>query len=116
MMMMANGFGRASKLVIGLMLAMIGAHLVIFALAAAGVVRGSFGSSGGLWGLLMLIPIAVIILMLVFGRRQMMHQPLPSNATGSPAEILQQRFARGEITKDQYEEMEHVLREHAPDR
>jgi putative membrane protein len=61
------------------------------------------------------IPLVMVLMMalMFFGPGRTMHGPGHSGAERSPSEILTRRFARGVITKDQYEEMQKALREHA---
>ena len=59
------------------------------------------------------IALAVWLLSLLFPRTA--HNPSAgeplrhAGASESPAEILKQRYARGEITKDQFDQMRHDL-------
>ena len=81
------------------------------------MMRYGYGSAGGgfwlLIGLLLLIALIVLVVWAVmhFSRtgRAAMHDP--SRAT--PNEILRERFARGEITAEQFEDAKKVL---GPDR
>ena len=56
------------------------------------------------WGGLMLLALWVIGLLFPSVKKQDNHQTL-----SSPDEILKTRYAQGEITKEQYEEMKHTL-------
>jgi uncharacterized membrane protein len=104
---------RSRKLIIGLMLAMMGAHFLILGIGATGLIAG-----GALSSLSWIMPIGMVlvmvILMLVVGPRRMMrgHMGLHADDAGL-LDILQKRFASGEITKDQYEEMKQVLQQDA---
>ena len=81
-----------------------------------------FGPGDGLWmigGLLLLIVLVVVVVLIVNmlwrgvrGARGAVSAPRdPSRPT--PDEILRERFARGEITQEQFEQARKVL---APDR
>jgi len=113
MMIMRNRkpAGKIAKWVIVVMAAMMAARLLIFVLAAAGLI--SWGGSAGLTWMWM-IPVAVIVMMalMFFLGPRMMHGQRGQGPEESALEILARRFARGELTKDQYEEMEKTLREH----
>ena len=105
MMMMRNRGGKL-KWVVALMIAFMAIRMVIFALAG-----GGFAGSGWMW----VIPVVMVLMMalMFFGPGRMMHGPQQLGSEGSASEILARRFAKGELTKDQYEEMEQALREHA---
>ena len=55
----------------------------------------------------------VMMALMFFVGPRMMHGAHAPGAEGSPSEILARRFAGGELTKEQYEEMAHALREHS---
>jgi uncharacterized membrane protein len=107
------GSQRSRKLIIGLMVAMMGAHFLVLGIGATGLIAG-----GALSSLSWIMPIGmvlvVIVLMLVVGPRRMMrgHMGLQTEDAG-PLEILQKRFARDEITKNQYEETKRILQQDA---
>jgi putative membrane protein len=66
---------------------------------------------GGALGLLLLVALVVVVVLLLTrssagGRRA---TGRPSSQT--PVEILQERYARGEITREEYQEMREHLRE-----
>lgn len=116
MMMLTNRKGKLAKWTIGLLLAMMAVRLSIFALAAAGLITwGGFSGAGWMW----IIPVVIVVmtaLMLFLGPRRRMHGTRGSASEESPSEILARRFARGELTQEQYEEMEKTLHEYlAPD-
>lgn len=77
---------------------------------------GWSGSGGGLWmlgGLLLMIGVIIVVVWAVMtvtrsGRTESGH---PSRPT--PTEILRERFARGEITEQEFEQAKKVL---GPDR
>src|SRR5579872_3615704 len=118
MMMMHGGgtAGKVAKWVIGLLLLMMGARLLIFVLAAAGIINwGGFSGSSWLW----IMPVMMVVMMglMFFVMPRMMHGAAGPGAQETPSQILQKRFARGELTQEQYEQMEQTLREHAsPDK
>jgi putative membrane protein len=111
MMMLNNRTRKIARWIIGLLLVMITARLVIFGLAAAGLITwGGSSSFSWLW-IMPVLMLLIMALMLFLGPRGM-HGTQEPGAEESPSEILARRFARGEITKEQYEEMEQTLREH----
>ncbi|MCX7624477.1 MAG: SHOCT domain-containing protein [Thermomicrobium sp.] len=61
------------------------------------------------WGLLMmlfwLLILVGIVLLVVWIVRQLAHREGPTGGTSRALEILQERYARGEITREQYEQM-----------
>lgn len=103
------------KLVIGLMFAMMGGRFLVFGLAAAGLINWG-GSSLGL-SLIMPVGMAIVLILFVvlLGPGRMMRQHMgPDAASPSPLEVLQTRFARGEVTQEQYAQMKRVLEQDAP--
>lgn len=75
---------------------------------------GGFGLFGGLLGLLFNLALIVgIILVAVWlfrrlsagGQSPLSGQSMRTQSELSPRDILKQRYARGEITREQYEEM-----------
>jgi putative membrane protein len=75
-----------------------------------GMMHGyGLGLWGGLIGLILNVLIIVgIIWLVVWAVRRLaggVSHWGPSSASQSPREILQMRYARGEITRDQYQEM-----------
>jgi len=108
-----NGAGKVAKWVIALLVLMMGARVLVFVLFAAGLISwGGFSGSSWLW-VMPLLMIAMMALM-IFVMPRMMHNGPGAANVETPSEILQKRFARGEITKEQYEQLEQTLREHAP--
>jgi putative membrane protein len=66
---------------------------------------------GGTLGLLVLAALVVVVILLLT-RSSTGNNRTPSRTTGqTPMEILQERYARGEITRDEYQEMREHLRE-----
>ncbi len=79
---------------------------------------GRFGGNGWLWGLgmglggLMMLAFwgALIALAVLFFRRAGgPREDPPSTGRETPEDILKRRFAAGEITREQYDEMRHAL-------
>lgn len=70
---------------------------------------GGFGLLGGLLGLIINIGVIVgIIVLVIWAVRKFSSNVLNLNqgaSTQSPREILQARYARGEITREQYQQM-----------
>lgn len=109
-MMMINS-SRNRKLAIGLMSAMIGIRLLIFALGTVGVITWgpSLNASMVSWIVPVAMPMVIISLMLLTGRRGMMGRMTRAAYDTPLLEITQRRLALGEITKKQYEEVIRVL-------
>src|ERR1051326_841659 len=69
----------------------------------------------GMWGVALLVRllffgfIAYLLLRLFQGRRDHGYYDAPRYTELTPAEILRRRFAAGEITREQYEEMRRTL-------
>jgi uncharacterized membrane protein len=107
-MMMLFNSARNRKIVIGVMVALMAARITVFVLGAVGVL--TWGSSGGgaSWLPFVMVPIMVIVVMLMLGRRGMMHHMMSGSAE-TPLELLQKRFVRGELTSDEYEKMKRAL-------
>jgi uncharacterized membrane protein len=65
------------------------------------------------WGLIILglVVLAIIVVVLVRRRRDRLSTPtaVATDGQDSSVIILRERFARGEITKDQYDEMHQTL-------
>jgi len=112
-----------SKVLVGVMVAVIGLRFLTFALATLGAISPPLNTSGPLnssgsnlivmsWIVPVVMPLIMITLVLIFRRRGPM--PLMSKHASddeTPLEILKRRFARGEITKEQYEDMKRTLLE-----
>jgi len=107
---------RNRKLVFGLMFAMIGMRLLIFVLGIAGIIAWAPSPSASImsWILPVGMPVAMIFVMLLLGRKRMVvHPQMQLDLDTMPlSEILQERLARGEITQKQFEEMKRILNEH----
>ena len=74
-----------------------------------GGMMGGFGLFGGLIGLIFnLLIIVGIVVLVVWAVKRFSGGSLNSNqifGSQSPREILQARYARGEITREQYQQM-----------
>ena len=93
---------------------MIGARLLMFALATAGVITWAppIGASILSWIVPVGMPVVMISFMLLYGRKRMMFPQMKHGLDDAPLlDILQRRFALGQITKEQYEEMKIILRD-----
>jgi uncharacterized membrane protein len=94
--------GRFPRWLLGLPIVMIGAHLLMTT-----VLAGSVGHVSS-WAL----PILMALMMVFMGPPMMQRRPGPGSDE-SPSAILARRFARGELTQNQYAQMEQSLRDHA---
>ena len=72
---------------------------------------GDFGMSGWFWGFGVLVVIGVVILLIVLIRMLSNPRTTPPQAgptaaggTPSPKQILDERYAKGELTTDEYRE------------
>lgn len=79
------------------------------------------GWNGG-WGgmilgplLMILVPVVLIVALLLALRRFWPSSTGPSPAQPTPLDILKERFARGEIDKQEFEERRRILSEQASD-
>lgn len=91
---------------------MIGVRLLIFALATVGVITWAppLGASILSWIMPVGMPVVMISFMLLYGRKRMIPRQMKRGPDDAPLlDILQTRFALGEITKKQYEEMKVIL-------
>lgn len=103
---------RNRRITFILMFAIMGVRLLIFTLDIAGIITWGpyLGVSILSWILPVGMPAAVMIIMLLRGRKKMgMHPQMPKDLTIPLSEILRERLDRGEITKDQYSEMKKIL-------
>lgn len=94
------------------MFAMIGIRLLMFALATVGVIAWTppLGASILSWIIPVGMPLVMISFMLLSGRRRTMPRQMRHGPDDVPLlDILQRRFALGQITKKQYEEMKVIL-------
>lgn len=98
--------GRFPRWLLGLPIVMIGAHLLMTT-----VLAGSVGHVSS-WALPILMVLMMALMMLFMGPRMMQRRPGPGSDE-SPSAILARRFARGELTQNQYAQMEQSLRDHA---
>ena len=97
----------------GLMMAVMGGRMLVFALAALGVISWG-GSAGTSFMLLVMIPMLVIVVMMRFGRKGMAGHSMSGGSHETPVELLQKRYVRGELTRDAYEEMKRALVDDTP--
>jgi len=71
-----------------------------------------WGDFGGWWVPLMMIFMVIfwgaIIALVVWAVRRMTHRETPSGGT-SPLDIAKERYAKGEITREQFEQMKKDL-------
>lgn len=68
--------------------------------------RMDFGHGGGYMWIILLIIIGVVVYLIIQNTRSK-----TDNDKETPLNILKKRFAKGEITKEQYEEMKKKLEE-----
>ncbi len=73
-----------------------------------------WGQNMGVWWMLlgtvlMIVFWAVIIVLVVWGIRKVTHSGGSPSDRRSPLDILKERYARGEITKEQFEQMKKDL-------
>lgn len=98
------------KLILALMLIVICARLSLFALSTMGIIPllGPLNNPIISWVLPLLV-VGIMIFVLVFMRGRMMGRMACAVDNATPLEISKRRFALGEITKDQYEDMRRAL-------
>ena len=71
---------------------------------------GNYGMGGWAWGFGALVLIGLVILVVVLVRTFSQPRPVPGlaqarpSAASSPRQILDERYARGELTTEQYRE------------
>jgi uncharacterized membrane protein len=92
MMMLRNSSGKIAKWVVGLLLVMVGTRLLIFVLAALGLIRWAGSSASGVFWVLPVLMILMMALMFFLMRPRMMRHAQGSGSTETPSEILQKRF------------------------
>jgi putative membrane protein len=66
---------------------------------------GGLGLLGGLIGLIFNLAILIGIVLLIVWAVKRFNTGNPSSSSQMPREILQARYARGEITREQYQQM-----------
>ncbi|AKG91055.1 Short C-terminal domain [Geoglobus ahangari] len=69
------------------------------------------GMNGLLWFILVLIPMAGIIFLLVYLAIRDQHRAEEKGERSKALEILKERYAKGEITKEEFERMKSELEE-----
>jgi putative membrane protein len=77
---------------------------------------GWAGGGGGFWmlgGLLLMIGVVVLVVWAVMNLSRTGRAPTHDPSRPTPNEILRERFARGEITEQEFEQAKKVL---GPDR
>jgi putative membrane protein len=77
---------------------------------------GWAGWDGGFWmlgGLLLMIGVVVLVAWAVTSLSRTSHAPTHDASRPTPNQILRERFARGEITEQEFEQAKKVL---GPDR
>jgi len=65
-----------------------------------------WGSALALWLLVLLAVVAGVVWLV----RTVVDRPAPNGSTNSAIQILEERFARGEIDRDEFEERRRTLR------
>lgn len=82
--------------------------MAVFGGLAMATYGGSYGMMGGSWGwgiVMMAVPGVVLILILIAalgGLREPLASPAYVYPPQNPLEILEQRYARGELARDDY--------------
>jgi putative membrane protein len=71
---------------------------------------GYYGGPASGYGLIMMLVMGVFWVAIIFGlvsfiRHGFRHRPLVSGGGEDPLEILKRRYARGEIAKEEYEQV-----------
>ncbi len=69
------------------------------------------GMNGLLWFILVLIPMAGIIFLLVYLAVREQHKSESREDKGRALDILKERYAKGEITREEFEKMKKELEE-----
>jgi putative membrane protein len=69
------------------------------------------GGGGWLWSLLVLALVGVVVYFISreVTLRRLTHRPAPPPARAEPLDILRERFARGDITLDEFEAAKRAL-------
>ena len=102
-------------LAVVLLFSLVGGGMMGFGGMWPGMMGGYYGPGYGLWGgvLMMLFWVLIIggiVLLVAWLARQGGPTPLAGPGQESTAlEILKRRYARGDITKEQFEQMRHDL-------
>ena len=73
----------------------------------------ALGSSWVSWVFPVVMPLIIIVVVLLLRAWGSANRPMPSGSDETALEILQKRFAHGEITRDQYGEMVALLQRDA---
>jgi uncharacterized membrane protein len=98
--MRSSGFGIVLAIMLLLFLMMMGG------IGGMAMVRGGFMMSQMLFPFLIIAFIALIVRPRSgwHERRRAFDPPPPPTVVGTPEEVLRQRYARGELTRDQYQD------------
>jgi uncharacterized membrane protein len=97
---------RRAKWIGGMLVVMLGVHMLMF------ITLGNSSSSDWLWFVPVLVMVVMMALMMFVVGPRMMRHAQGRGSEDTPSEILRKRYASGELTKQQYEEMEQTLRDH----
>lgn len=96
----------------GLMLGLMLLWLIPFLIIAYLVYRDAErrGTNGLLWGVLVLIPVLGLLFLILYLVQRETAEQATAPAARTPMEILKERYARGEITSEQFEKISEDLK------